>query len=219
MPAPTLAPAIDVLLARIYRHYPKGVESDDSRHRSSEESRRLACVQEAAARSCEWRFYAIPEDERVAIDPDVQDVVHALRAWRSFAARWGEESPDSILWDESNPWHDASYRYSALRPGYEHSSEEWRDPVVCAVSVLAPVYAIYTYVPVPGSRMEICYASFPDQYHDRIARLDALATEMFGFARLDEDVLLHPVSDVVPLASNLLVGEARLRDCLFSTCP
>ncbi|MEM9493128.1 MAG: hypothetical protein AAGC55_28520, partial [Myxococcota bacterium] len=116
-------PSIDALVSRVYRHYPRGIAPDESdpehlEYRTSEEHRRFVCVQEAAARSCGWGFYAVPDDQRITLDPEVQSVLDALRAWRPFADRWRESFPESILWDESNPWHDASYRYSAAQPGY-----------------------------------------------------------------------------------------------------
>ena len=57
-------PTLDELLARVYRHYPRGIDPEDARHRDSEESRRLMCVRQAAAKSCEWNFYDIPDDLR-----------------------------------------------------------------------------------------------------------------------------------------------------------
>lgn len=217
MPMPT----IDDLLARVYRHYPRGIESDDPRHHDTEESRRLVCVQEAAARSCEWNFYEVPDESRVAIDAEVVPVVNALRAWRLFAERWQREHPAVTLWDESNPWHDASYRYTALKPGYVHRPsrrlEEWIDPVVCRVSALAPVYLIYTYILVPGERTQICYSDFPERYRGRIAGLCALAEELFGFHRISEDLARTPVPDVAPFGSNQPMTETVLADCLFSS--
>ena len=235
---PLPRPDVDTLLARVYSHCPRGLESDDPRHSETEESRRLMCVQEAAARSCGWPPNEVPAMERVPTEPAVESVVMALRAWRSFAERWNEEMPDIHLIDESNPWHDASYRYSALRPGYvlalDRPPEQqgkpdielpggWADPVVLSLSILAPVYVIYTYI-VPPERpedadMEFRYRDFPRRYRDRVAALHRLSEEIFGFHRLDEATLLTPVPDVAPPGGLRMVDEANLRDCLFTVCP
>ncbi len=124
--------------------------------------------------------------------------------------------PSIPLWDDSNPWLTAGYRYSAVRPGYDAGSDESPDRVVCVVSILAPVYAIYTHIDAPDGSMLARYSNFPQRYHGRIEKLQSLVEEMLGFYRLDEDLLLSPVLDVVPGASNLLLGEATMRDCLFS---
>ncbi|WP_428263399.1 hypothetical protein [Haliangium sp.] len=210
-------PTLDELVVCVHRHYPRGVEADDPRHQDSEESHRLVCVQEAAAMSCQWNFYDVPTEWRVPLDPCVLPVITALRAWRPLHVRWCAEIPAMELWDESNPWLSACYRYSAVRPNYAPEADEWYDPVTCVVSILAPVYALYTCSNAPGEHKRARYSAFPDRYQERLAALSRLVEEMLGFHRLEEEVLLHPVLDVVPGSSNLLLGEATMRDCLFSS--
>lgn len=247
MPRPTL----DTLLERVHRHYPRGVESDDQAHHETEESRRLLCVQEAAAQSCGWTHSEVPDGRQaladgapadVSIDPEVESVVVALSGWRSLAERWNDEVPGVLLTDQSNPWHDASYRYCALRPGYvlpqDRPPEQrgkpdietpggWQDPVVLSLSILAPVYVIYTYVagPAPSTNdamdadMEFCHRDFDERYRDRVAALESLVQGIFGFHRLDEATLLTPVPGITPFGSNKPLGETTLRDCLFTPHP
>lgn len=212
-------PTLEVLLARVYRHYPRGIESGDPRHHDSEESRRLACVHEAAAMACGKEYAPVPDDERVAIDAEVASVVDALRAWASFGQRICAAFPGVEVWDESGPFFDPGHRYSVADAEYAHPSESWRDPVVCAVSVLAPVYVLYTYVPMTDGVTKVCYAGFPARYQDRIARLSKLAEDSFGFHRLDEETVLTIVPDVAPFGANRAIGQITLMDCLFSSHP
>ena len=113
-------PTIDDLLARVYRHYPRGLESDDPRHHATEESRRLACVYEAAAIACDKQVLPIADDERVPIDPDVRAVVDALYAWTAFGERCQQVFPDCVVWDESGPFFDPGYRHTVSKPGHVH---------------------------------------------------------------------------------------------------
>jgi hypothetical protein len=90
------------------------------------------------------------------------------------------------------------------------------------LSALAPVYVLYVRVavdvPIDGyKRTRQLYSSFPAQFEDREGKMAALIEETFHFTRLTEETLLLPVPDVVPRSSNLLMGQARLIDCLFTT--
>lgn len=212
-------PTIHTLLERVSRHYPGGLESDHPGYHDTTEAQRLRCVREAAARSCQWSFYDVPDKERLPLDCAIEPVLDALRAWRSMANHWSKEFPMFTLWDESNPWHDASYRYAALRLGYTRGADDWRDPVVLALSILAPVYVIYTYTPKPGKPTGVRYSDFPERYRDRIVALARYAGEMFGFHRLDEATIRAPAPDVTPFGSNKLIRETTLIDCLFTAVP
>jgi hypothetical protein len=232
------APTRDMLMARVYRHVPRGIRHDDPRHRASEESRRLACVQEAAAIACGKGFVPVPAEERVAIDPEVLQVVDALRAWRHLGERCKQAFPDREVWDESGPFFDPGYRYTvgqadyvpppraplpgrgeppverAPQPG-QHGVDTY-DPVVCVVSVLAPVFVILTITPAADTFPRVRYADFPERYQDRIDTLGTLVQEVLGFARLDEDTLLTPMPDLQPHTSNRPMSETTLGDCLFT---
>ncbi len=76
---------------------------------------------------------------------------------------------------------------------------------------------IYTRIDVLPASTRARYSDFPERYHDRIQALSAMVEGMLGFHRLDEEVLTHPVLDRVPSPSNVLLGNAFLRDFLFST--
>ncbi|MEM9488504.1 MAG: hypothetical protein AAGC55_05140, partial [Myxococcota bacterium] len=101
----------------------------------------------------------------------------------------------------------------------ERSESVRHDPVICVISVLAPVYAIYVHEPALSTSATIHYADFPTRYHERIGQLSALIEEMFGFVGLDEKTLHHPIPDVVPFSANFSMGEATLMDCLFTANP
>lgn len=226
-----------MLMARVCRHIPRGIRHDDPRHRTSEESRRLACVQEAAAIACGKGFVPVPDEDRVVLDPEVLQVVDALRAWQHFGERCKQAFPNREVWDESGPFFDPGYRYSVGQAGYvppprtpppgrgesaleraqpgQHGVDTY-DPVVCVVSVLAPVFAILTFIPAADTFPRVRYADFPERYHDRIDTLSALAQEVLGFSRLGEDTLLTPMPDLQPHTSNRPMNETTLSDCLFT---
>lgn len=217
MPVPD--PTIPELVDLVHRYYPRGIESDDPRHGSTEESRRLASVREAAAIACGKQYNAIPDDERIAVEPEVSAVVNALRSWREFGERCRRAFPDCLVWDESGPYFDPGYRYSVNQPGYVHPSDEERDPVFCAFSVLAPVYVIYAYIQGSDPLPDVCYARFPEGHEARVNKLSVLAKEIFGFHRLDEETVRTPVPDVAPFGSNRPMSKTTLMHCLFSSHP
>ena len=217
------APTTRALLERVYRYFPPGIESGDERHHDTEESLRLASVHEAAAIACKKQYNAILDDRRRPIDEDVRSVVDALRAWSEFDESCRREFPDCVVWDESGPFFDPGYRYSVSKPGYVHPSDEERDPVVCAFSVLAPVYVIYTYTDEPADEpagsSRARYSDFPDRYRVRISKLSALAEKTFGFHRVDEGTVLTPAPNIAPFGSNRPTSRTTLMDCLFSPYP
>lgn len=213
-------PSLDTLLIRMYRYYARESESRGLEYHETEEAHRLMSLQEAAARSCHWNFYELAEGWRVPIDPELVPVVQTLRAWKPFADRWKQEFPAVVLWDVSNPVFDAAYRYSALRPGYLHPSDEWEDPVTLALSVLAPVYVTYTRdIDESEDWPQIRFRDFPERYRDRVAALGALTEEMFGFHRLDENTVRTPVPGLCLPGGNTFPDEITLMDCLFTAFP
>lgn len=236
--SPTFSrPTLPSLLACIYRHIPRNIDAHDPAHRDTPESRRRACANEAAALACGKGIFPIQDHQRVPIDPEVQAVIDALHAWKLFGQRCEQAFPDREVWDESGPFFDPGYRYSIHPAGYvspptnpppgsgSPAPEIWLppevrqrgfDPVVCMVSVLAPVYMIYTHVPIPDEPTDIRLGDFPERYHDRVDRLCALAEQTFGFWRLDEHILRQPLSDVQPSDSHHL--NTILAHCLFTPC-
>lgn len=235
------APAREQLLARVYRHFPRGIPPEDLRHGASEESRRLACTLEAAAIACQKEFVPVPDENRVTIDAEVALVIDTLGAWPRFVSRCERDFPDRIVWDESGPFFDPGYRVSVAQQGYlpppwtphpdareqprtlpipppDHpDSSTIHDPVLCMVSVLAPIYTIFVELYDSSDQPTICYSEFPDRYHDRIDKLCTLAEEVFGFSRMDPDTLLSPLPDVKPESSKRDMQDTILADCLFTT--
>lgn len=213
------APDVDTLMARIYRHYPRGIGGEDRRHFRSEETSRLECVLQVCAANM-GKERPIKPYRRVPIDPEVQDVLDALRAWLPFKKALQREFPDRFLWDRTIPWHNPCYICDVARAGYVQGTRAWYEPVVCMLSALAPVYALCVH---ETEDVDDCftsrelYSNLPSQYADREARMAALIEETFHFTRLTEDTLLLSIPDVVPQAENVLMGEARLVDCLFTT--
>ncbi|MEM9488552.1 MAG: hypothetical protein AAGC55_05380 [Myxococcota bacterium] len=175
------------------------------------------------------------------IDPQVARVVDMLGHWKRFGERCRQEFLDREVWDESGPFFDPGYRYTVAQAGYVEPSRNprrgvsddgqvlaneraaepddggRRDPVICVVSVLAPVYAILTLIPVPDDLPELRFTNFPGRYHDRIATLSAIAEDVFGFCRLDAESLRIPVPDVQPHTTYYPMSETTLSDCLFTT--
>ncbi len=98
-------------------------------------TRRLVCLREAAAKSCQRGFYEIPEGERLPVDSCMSPILEALREWRPLYAKWCAEMPTIPLWDESNPWLDTGYRYAAVSPEYTPDSHGSPDSVLCFVSI------------------------------------------------------------------------------------
>lgn len=207
-------PDIDMLTARIYRHYPRNIIADDPRHWESDESRRLQCVRHVCAENMGGTLPPIESDRRIPIDKEIQENLDALRAWLPFKATLEYAFPESCLEDRSIPWMDPCYRCEISQPG--DIVDSWDDEIVCAVSALAPVYLLAIYVPVPGEWTRVCYSRFPSRYQERESKLAALIEETFGFSRLTEDTLLLPVPDVVPGIGTVIMGEAVFMDCLFT---
>ncbi|GAB4560606.1 MAG: hypothetical protein Tsb0020_07420 [Haliangiales bacterium] len=195
-------PTLEQLLDIVYRHYPRGVANDDSRRSDTDEERRLVCVQEAAAHASQWEFYDVPDAWRMPIAPQVASVIEALSAWRSLAEEWARKVPEYPLWDESNPWHDACYQYAVVQAGYSADSDIPPDRVVAAVSILAPVYTL-------------CHSGAASQ-SARVEKITEFIERYLGFTRIPDAALRTPLPDIVPGSSNLLLGQATLRDCLFS---
>lgn len=214
-------PDIDTLMARAYRHYPRNIPGDAPSYFEAEETCRLQGVLQVCAENMGGERPITPH-RRVPIDGEVQEVLYALRMWLPFAEKLQRAFPDRIVWDRAIPWNDPCYRCEVMQAGLVQGSQAPRESGTCILSALAPVYALYVYV--SGSReimkgrakAEFRYSQLPSKYDDREAKMAALIEETFHFTRMTEDTLLLPVPDVVPYASNLAIGEAKLVDCLFT---
>lgn len=97
------------------------------------------------------------------------------------------------------------------------------DGVVCLLSQIAPVYALYAaHVEERGaglSRSREAWLRFPPlpvEFQAHETRLAQLIESTFGFTRLSNEILFTPVPDLVPRVGHLQLGEAQLIDCLFT---
>ena len=153
---PVTRPGADWLLACIYRHYPAGLGGHAPAYLRTEEHRRLKCVLHACAEAAGTSLPPIPDADRVAMDTEVAEVVKALTEWRAFKQALAQDVPNTLIWDQSPPWHEPVFRYDVPPLGYTMGSKDNFDPVVCVLSALAPVYALYTYEArhSPGSTAE-----------------------------------------------------------------
>jgi hypothetical protein len=183
----------DALVQLVHRYYPAGLRNDDPRYKDSEEGQRLTRL--------------------------VHANVEPSPTWKDFTQRLREEFPDCDIWDTTIPWHDPCYSVRVSQPGFEIGSPRY-DSVVCLLSQLAPVYALYASELENVSPTErkgwFGFPPFPPEFQEREAKLAGLIESTFGFTRLSNDILFTPVPDLVPRTANYGLGEAQLIDCLFT---
>ncbi len=163
-------------------------------------------------------YYATPEYQRLeAARREASKTWHMQ--WNAFLARLREELPRCTVEDWTILISDNCWRVRAHLPHrvpVEGGGEEFR-AVVGLVSIFAPVAATYTsfkqriaehqwrpsqtfYEPVPATR----------EYEEVLVRL---LREELGAPRLPNETLFTPVPDI---QYGVLLGEARLIDCLFT---
>src|SRR5262249_39109454 len=122
-----------------------------------------------------------------------------------------------MLWDRTLP-HDPCYICAVALPGVEMGGNRY-DAVICLLSLLAPVYALYAQHSLDtGPLLESWhrFPPFPPEYQAHEAKLASLIESTFGFTRLSNEVLSTPLPDLVPSSGTLGLGQARLIDCLFN---
>ena len=94
------------------------------------------------------------------------------------------------------------------------------DCVVCLLSQLAPVYAIYAAhtdrSKPPEGEAWLRFPPFPAEFRPHEERLAGLIESAFGFTRLSNDILFTPIPDLVPRTVDYRLGEAKLIDCLLT---
>ncbi len=206
---------LDSLMRLVRLYYPPGVEAEDPAYRKTEQNRRLRSLLGGVARDMG------DITEYAAGHPPVPDGVHELgatdrelRAWPRFLDRLRREFGAGKLWNKTIPFHAPCYSCQVYLPD---TPEDCYDAVVCLLSLLAPVYTIHGCRDIDGGESWVRFPPLPHEFQALEQRLAALIESEFGFARLNKDVLLTPIPDRVPYASNLMLGEARLIDCLFDT--
>jgi hypothetical protein len=184
----------DALVQLVHRYYPAGFLIDEPQYAASEESQRLTALLHANA--------------------------GGSPVWADFLQRLREEFPDSSLWDLTVPLLDPCYNVRVSLPGFVTGASQY-DCVVCLLSQLAPVYALYAShtekTSPPVRKAWLRFPPFPPEFQSQEAKLARLIESTFGFTRLPNEVLFTPVPDLVPRTSNLGLGEAQLIDCLFTS--
>ena len=182
----------DALVQLIHRYYPAGLRNDDPQYKASEEGQRLNAL------------------------------VHAHEqpspAWKEFILRLHREFPGCSIWDTTVPLHEPCTSVRVSLPGFETGAPRY-DCVVCLLSQLAPVYALYashTDRRLPGGDYWLRYPPFPPEFQAHETKLAGLIESTFGFTRLSNETLFTPVPDLVPRSANYGPGEAQLIDCLFT---
>jgi hypothetical protein len=188
---------LDALVNLVHRYYPAGIEEYDPRYQTSEEAQRLKALLETH--------------------------VGGIPAWNAFVQRLREEFVTCSIWDMTVPRHDPGYIVRVSLPGFV-SSAPLQEGVVCLLSKLAPVYALYaSHLKENGPGLPrdhwIRFPPFPPEFQAHEARLAEFIESTFAFVRLPEEVLLTPVPDLVPWTGKHGLGQARLMDLLFTEYP
>jgi hypothetical protein len=187
-------PLANALVQLVHCYYPPGIDNDDPRYKESEEGRRL--------------------------DRLLHANVPGSPTWKDFVQRVHGEFPDCSIWDATVPLHDPCYICRVSQPGFVIGGPRY-DSVVCLLSQLAPVYALYaSHVEEKSTGLPrdhwLRFPPFPPEYQEREAKLAGLIESTLGFTRLSNDTLFTPVPDLVPRTANHPIGRAQLIDCLFT---
>jgi hypothetical protein len=183
------------LVQLVHRYYPAGLTNADARYDSSEQAQLL----------------------RELIRTGLENREH----WKGFVQRLQQDFPDCSIWDATVPDHDPCTICRVSLPGFVTGNPRY-DCVVCLLSHLAPVYALYAFhleEKGPGKPRDVWlgFPPFPADFQAHEARLAKLIESTFGFTRLTNEILFTPVPDLVPRVGHLELGEARLIDVLFTS--
>jgi hypothetical protein len=185
-------PFADALVQLVHCFYPSGLCNEDPRYKESEEGQRLTRL--------------------------VQANVQPSPTWKGFTQRVVQEFPDCNIWDTTVPWHEPCNSVRVYLAGFVEGGPRY-DCVVCLLSQLAPVYALYashTDKSIPGGEYWLRFPPFPPEFQAYEAKLSGLIESTLGFTRLPNETLFIPVPDLVPRSANYGLGEAQLVDCLFT---
>lgn len=219
---------IDDLLAVVYQHYPRGIESDDLRWQQGPEHARLVAARRAAAADPRWPALLRRISARYQVtNGSLHLPTGQLDACYSFSVEIPEEQHRAL-------WFHASfllpYRIAYVRRLVEdlERTAARRAPVE---EVLVELHGVSFSVPrsalgaallaeldedqrqaAPVERDELLFTLSPGEQ----AIADGIGREVeatFGCAPLPPEIGVTPVADV---ATNLrCLGEATLLDCLF----
>jgi hypothetical protein len=188
-------PSTHELIELVHRYYPANLINGEPGYTESKEFQRLL------------------ELRREAL------VQHTAR-WEKFIQQAQEALPDctvedwTVLWAEDNCWRARVYLPTPERTGGEQQFQA----VVLLVSILAPVYALYSsfHTRTQDGRFRqptLFYEEVPET--KRVAEVvDSLARDQLRVQRLTSAVLFTSVPDIQ--CGNVTLGEAKLLDCLFT---
>jgi hypothetical protein len=185
----------DALVQLVHRFHPANLLNDDPRYKESEEGQRLSALLNAN--------------------------MQPSPAWKGFIQQLLEEFPDCSIWDTTVPSLAPCYGVRVSLPGFVTGAPLY-DCIVCLLSQLAPVYALYashTQKPIPSlpeGDYWLRFPPFPPEFQAQEAKLAGLIESSFGFTRLSNDILFTPVPDLIPWSANFVLGESQLIDCLFT---
>ncbi|WP_257456269.1 hypothetical protein [Archangium lipolyticum] len=183
----------DALVQLVHCYYPSGLCNDAPRYKESEEGQRLTRL--------------------------IQANVQPSPTWKAFTQRVVQEFPDCNVWDTTVPWHEPCNSVRVSLPGSMPDAPHY-DCVVCLLSQLAPVYALYASHAQRSSPPErkswLRFPPVPPEFQEHEAKLCGLIESTLGFTRLSNEALFTPVPDLVPRSANYGPGEAQLIDCLFT---
>ncbi len=182
------------LLELVHRYYPTNLYSGEEGYYESEQYQRLEEAREEA-------------------------MTQAV-SWKHCLARLREALPGckvqdwTVLFSNDNCWRARVYLPEVLKlPG---GVEEFR-AVVVLVSILAPVYVLYSSfqrkLEQGASPAETFYEDVPETspYADKV---EAIVRDVLHVHRLPNETLFTPVPDIQ--VRNTRLGDAKLIDCLFT---
>jgi hypothetical protein len=182
------------LIELLHRYYPINLYSDQEEYGESEQYQRMLALR-----------------------------AHALKnpaEWKRLIARLREVLPEckvqdwTVLFSDDNCWRVRVYLPEVLKlPG---GVEEFR-AVVVLVSILAPVYVLYSSFQQNSEKgaspSETFYEDVPEtkSYADKV---EGLVRDVLHVHRLPNETLFTPVPDIQ--CGNVSLGDAKLIDCLFT---
>ncbi|WNG40604.1 hypothetical protein F0U61_48145 [Archangium violaceum] len=182
------------LLELVHRYYPTNLYSSEVGYHESEQYQRLEEARDVA--------------------------MGQSTIWKGCLARLREALPEckvqdwTALFSNDNCWRVRVYLPEVLKlPG---GAEEVR-AVVVLVSILAPVYVLYSsfqqYSDKGASLSRTFYEDMPEtkSYADKV---EAIVRDVLHVRRLPNETLFTPVPDIQ--VRNTSLGEAKLIDCLFT---
>ncbi len=185
----------DQLIELVHRYYPANLTNGEPAYIESKEYQHLLEFRgEASAQhSTQWAKF-------------IQQVQEALP--ECTVEDW------TALWADDNCWRARVYLPASVKVGGEQQFQA----VVLLVSILAPVYVLYSsfHVRTEDGRFQkptLFYEEVPET--KRIAEvIEPLVQRGLGVQRLANEALFTSVPDIQ--CGNVMLGQAKLIDCLFT---